>query len=336
MAGRSWRWWAAAALALALAGCGDDDDAAGWRTEVDKTTLNGAVLSVWGSGPKDVYAVGGPLGNDGFETLAMHWDGKAWTALAPGGSETLWWVSGSGPGDVWMVGEKGRILRWNGTAFTATPSGTTATLWGVVGFSPSDAWAVGGMPGSDGPDDVLLHWNGTSWVSEALPAPAKGLALFKVWGQVGGDLWVVGETGIIWRRGAAGVWSEESARYTPKLARDRLFTVDGCAGDDVWAVGATDVLHWDGSAWSKQQVALPNIVNGVSCQGGEVTLVGFGGLKLRRAGAMWLDESNLAPYSDLHGAWDDGAGSVWAVGGDFLSPARPGVKRAGVIAHYRR
>lgn len=333
MAGRSACFWVAGVLALALAGCGDDDDGAGWRTEVDKTTLSGAVLSVWGSGPKDVYAVGGPLGNDGFETLAMHWDGKAWTALAPGGNETLWWVSGSGPGDVWMVGERGRILRWNGTSFTATPSGTTATLWGVVAFSPSDAWAVGGMPGSEGPDDVVLHWNGTSWTSELLPP--KGLALFKVWGTADGTLIIVGEAGVIWRRLGPGAWVEQSA-VTPPLARDRLFTVDGCSSSDVWAVGSTDVLHWDGNSWSRQQVTLPNIVNGVSCRDGQVTLVGFGGLKLRKDGATWLDESNLPPFNDLHGAWDDGAGSVWVVGGDFLSPARPGVKRAGVIARYRR
>jgi hypothetical protein len=85
-----------------------------WQTVLDGQDLDGVVLSVWGSAPGDVYAVGGPLGNEGFETLAVHFDGAAWQRLHPDGSETYWWVAGSGPSDVWMVGEKGRITHWDG------------------------------------------------------------------------------------------------------------------------------------------------------------------------------------------------------------------------------
>ena len=124
--------------------------------------------------------------------------------------------------------------------------------------------------------------------------------------------------------------------YTPRLAQDRLFTVYGCSATDVWAVGSTDVLRSDGTAWRRETVTLPNVVNGVTCADGAVTLVGFGGLKLRKDGDSWVDQSNKSPFSDLHAAWDDGAGSVWAVGGDFLSPRRPNVKRVGVVARFVR
>jgi hypothetical protein len=87
---------------------------AGWQVVLDGADLDRAVLSTWGAAPDDVYAVGGPLGNSGFETLAIHFDGTKWEELSPGGTETFWWVSGSGPKDVWMVGTEGRIAHWDG------------------------------------------------------------------------------------------------------------------------------------------------------------------------------------------------------------------------------
>src|SRR3954463_12834965 len=80
-----------------------------WQVVLDDKTLGGAVLSAWGTGPDDVFIVGGPLGDSGFEAVAVHYDGATWTKLAPGGADSFWWVSGSGSKDVWMVGEKGRI-----------------------------------------------------------------------------------------------------------------------------------------------------------------------------------------------------------------------------------
>src|SRR5262249_35232698 len=155
------------------------------------------VLSAWGSRPSDVYAVGGPLGNSGFETLVVHFDGALWHRLKPGGPETYWWVGGSGPSDVWMVGEKGRITHWDGVQFVEHASSVPATLWGVWAASPTDAWAVGGMPnGAPGPaDDIVLHWDGAAWTADPLPGTLLGRALFKVWGTASDNLYVVGEKG---------------------------------------------------------------------------------------------------------------------------------------------
>jgi hypothetical protein len=303
-----------------------------WQVVYDGTGLGGAVLSAWGTGPNDVYVVGGPLGDSGFTCVVVHYDGKAWTRLLPGGTDSFWWVSGSGANDVWMVGENGRITHWDGSAFQEHGWPTTATIWGVWAASPTDAWAVGGTPegGTAKPNDLVLHWDGSAWTQNTLPGMPLGRALNKVWGTASTDLYAVGESGTIWHRKGT-TWTLE-----PNPATSNLFTVFGCSATDVYAVGGGDVLHSDGGGtWTKVAVALTNSVNGVTCNpGGAALIVGFGGLKQRLVSGQWVDEFTSMPYEDLHGSWADGHGAFWAAGGDFISSATPGKPRKAVIARY--
>src|SRR5207244_7628519 len=130
---------------LLLAGCPDDDPpvtppgvdagpdatpaAIEWKTVLEG--LDGSLLAIWGASSKDVWSVGGSLGN-GFESLVIRFDGTKWRRVKPTASrtETYWWVHGSGPNDVWLVGEQGRITHWDGASFREDTSGTTATLFG--------------------------------------------------------------------------------------------------------------------------------------------------------------------------------------------------------------
>jgi hypothetical protein len=328
---------AAAAPFVLSVGCSDppapaEEEPAAWRVVLDGGDLDRAVLSVWGTGPNDVFAVGGPLGNAGLQSLALHYDGAAWRELAPGGEETLWWVAGSGPEDVWMVGEQGRAVHWDGASFTEHETGTTATLWGAVVLSPGEAWAVGGMPGTDpeSPKDVVLRWDGTSWSPEPLPQP-PGRALFKVWGKASDDLYAVGEGGVIWHR-AGTTWQREAP--TPPVQAS-LLTTWGCSSDEIYAVGSRNVLRSDGETWTALEVDLNSDVNGVSCaRPGEVAIVGSGGLKQRLVGGAWINEFTEEPYTDLHAVWADSEGAFWAVGGDFFSAPTAGRRRDGVVARH--
>jgi len=303
-----------------------------WHVVFDKSTLDRAVLSIWGTSPSDVFAVGGPLGN-GQETLAIHYDGVSWTELHPGGTETFWWVGGSGPNDVWMVGENGRITHWDGKTFTEHSSGTTATLWGVWAASATDAYIVGGTPegGINKPNDIVLHWNGTSWSSITLPNDAVGRALYKVWGTSSDDLYVVGEFGTIWHKDKSG-WTLES---NPPVATGTLFTVAGSSGTDVYAVGNFDVLHSNGANWEKLTLELTGSVNGVATAGpGNAAIVRFGGLKQRFVEGQWIDDFLSEPHADLHAVWAEGDGAYWAVGGNFVGPSSAGASREGIVARY--
>lgn len=303
-----------------------------WRVVLDEGDLDRVVLSIWGTAPDDVFAVGGPLGNTGLASLALHYDGATWRELPVGGDETFWWVAGSGPADVWMVGERGRAVHWDGAAFTEHETGTDATLWGVIAFSPNEAWAVGGTPGSaeEAQKDIVLRWDGSAWSREPLPQPT-GRALYKIWGESSDDLYAVGEYGVIWHR-AGTTWTLQSE---PPIAQGTLFTAAGCSRDEVYAVGGRDVLRSDGAAWQRVEVELSNDVNGVACnRAGEVAIVGYGGLKQRLIGGAWIDEFSEEPYADLHAVWADSDGAFWAVGGDFLSAPAPGRARKGVVARH--
>ncbi|HEX3345693.1 MAG TPA: hypothetical protein VHS09_14015 [Polyangiaceae bacterium] len=325
---------AAGGLALAAA-CGPsratpDTGPAAWHVVLEERTP--VLLSAWGTAPDDVFAVGGPLGN-GTPSAVLHYDGASWTDLHASGTDTFWWAHGTGRADVWFVGTSGRITHWDGTTLTDVASGTTATLFGVWAASPSDVWAVGGTPdgGASAPNDVVLHFDGTSFTPAPLPQ-ALGRAFFKVWGTASDDLYVVGEYGTIWHR-TGTTWALEA--NAPPLATGNLTTVNGCSATEIYAVGGEDVLVRDGAGWSRANVTLENGVNGVSCAApGNVAIVGFGGLKQRLVAGEWASDFASAPHDDLHAVWADGAGGFWAVGGDFVSDPQPGAARAGVLAYY--
>ncbi len=304
-----------------------------WQVLLDAKELDRPVLSVWGSAPGDVYAVGGPRGNSGFQALALRFDGAGWRDLEPGGADTFWWVHGTGPSDVWMVGEMGRVAHWDGRRFVEHARLTKATLFGVWAASATDVWAVGGTPegGTGADNDVVLHFDGKTWAKSPLPGTQKGRALFKVWGSSAEDVYVVGEHGSIWHR-KGGAWALES---DPPLAKGTLLTVAGCGKGEVYAVGGRDVLRSDGTTWSRADVEVLNDVSGVACgPSGSVVIVGSGGLKQRLVNGAWKDDFGKEPFTDLHGAWSDGAGAFWAGGGDFLSKPAPGVKRRGVVTRF--
>lgn len=309
-------------------------DKPGWQVVAEGTQVGGPILSAWGAGGNHLILVGGPVGN-GSESLVYRWDGSTVSRLHPGGTETFWWTSGTSPNDVWMVGEHGRITHFDGTNFQDHTRPVDATLWGVIAFAANDVWAVGGMPGrgSAMPNDLVFHFDGTSWARETLPGEARNTALLKTWGTSSNDLYVVGERATIWHRTAAG-WTLESALDNPPLATGTLFSVHGCSGDDVYAAGGESLLHRTNGRWSKVALTNATFINGVSCGPGRVVLAGFGGFKMRILDSGTVDESDSRPFADLHGVWNDSEGGSWVVGGDWTSHATNGATREGAIARW--
>jgi hypothetical protein len=325
---------------LALIACTGETDPIppgppAWTVALDQDDLSGAVLSAWGAVPDQPFVVGGPLGNPG-EAIAIHYDGAAWQNLAPGGTDSFWWVHGTAVDDVWMVGEHGRVSHWDGAAFTEHDIGIDATVWGVFAFARDDVWVVAGNPGGGmmEPNDIVMRWDGSDWTVETVPMP-YGVAFYKIWGRSSDDLYIVGENGVIWRRDQ-GDWLDESVTGT-----GTLFTVTGC-GEDVYAVGGYSVLHTLGDGlWLDlaEEMSLPEdwlsgAVNGVGCAPpADLVLAGNGGLKERLVEDGFTQEFTVRPFEDLHGAWASGDGVFWVAGGDFISPAS-GSKRKGVIGRY--
>lgn len=307
---------AAAALLVAalLWGCGGDGDDPldrEWRLLLED--LDGAVLSVWGTGPDDVFAVGGTLEEGGGRALVLWYDGQAWWRM-PVDAPTLWWVHGFAHDDVWAVGDRGTILHFDGEAWTTVDTGHDYTLWGVWGATPAELWTVGGEIASERPG-VLRRYADGAWTDvEGVGLP--GELLFKVWGASAAEAFIVGDGGALLAYNGAA-WTRLDAG-----TGERLLTVRGRGADDVYAVGGVlgpVMLHRDAGGWAAVDVGIEQGLMGVWTAPDEpVVAVGFRGVIVMGDGATWREQAP-ATYQCLHAVWGDGAGVYLAGGGDLIS-----------------
>lgn len=86
----------------------------GWTRDPSPTTDR--LLTAWGTGPGDVYAVGG-LG----DAQALHFDGTSWSALDSGGLEALAGLTVA-QGEVLVTGQRGLVA-------TRPQGGDAAAAW---------------------------------------------------------------------------------------------------------------------------------------------------------------------------------------------------------------
>lgn len=98
-------------------------------------------------------------------------------------------IWGSGPDDVFAVGDAGTIVHWDGASWTRHASGTTEHLTGVSGLSASDVYAVG-LGGT------ILHYDGEAWAAEASGTTSALLGI----ACVGATVWAVGDYGEILKK----------------------------------------------------------------------------------------------------------------------------------------
>jgi len=189
------------------------------------TALNG-VSAVSGT---DAWAVGGTYdkSTNALSTLALHWNGTAWSRAAtptPAGNGMLSGVSTLSSTGAWAIGDL--ALHWDGTTWSdmVLPIVSRAGFEtdGVSAVSGKDVWVVGSASKNTRfrpVSTVILRWNGTAWSRVKSPSPGT----------------------------------------TPEGGISELFAVTAVSRTDVWAVGdysgpptGTDalILHWNGHAWS--------------------------------------------------------------------------------------
>ena len=108
---------------------------------------------VWGAASDDVWMAGG-FG-------LMHYDGADWTPWAWGLSPRLTALHGTGPDNVWAVGENGSSYHFDGVEWVAHPiEGATSIddCTAVIAFPDGKAWAT------DGSD--LWRFDGRAWTQK--------------------------------------------------------------------------------------------------------------------------------------------------------------------------
>jgi hypothetical protein len=154
---------------------------------------------------------------------------------------------------------------------------STGQLMAVAAVSRDDVWAVGCSGLCNGPDSLILHWDGSRWAKVASPDPGRGFdELTGVTAVSARDVWAVGyacnarncgdfRTLILHWDGAK--WSAV-ASPDPSTISNTLAGVSAVSADNVWAAGSYDpapptllsttlILHWNGTKWSK--VAGPDL-----------------------------------------------------------------------------
>ncbi|MCK6479659.1 MAG: hypothetical protein L6R43_05750 [Planctomycetes bacterium] len=142
--------WVAGVPGDGVWACGDDGlvvryDPATGDLDDRSTDIPAVLYGLWGSGPNDVWVVGGSLTGEGPPAVIAHWDGEGWTeSVLPEavGNRTIYKVWGLGSDDLYVVGQGGLLLRGDGTNWTPGTSGTSSTLITVHGADP--VVAVGG------------------------------------------------------------------------------------------------------------------------------------------------------------------------------------------------
>ena len=285
-----------------------------WEIGLQIGSDRGALLSVWGPAPDEVYAVGGQQASPTESTgILYRFDGATWSEQQlPAGTPMLHWIYGV-DGDLWTVGRNGTTMRREGDEWVAHATGVDTILWGVWGPRADLLWTVGG----DGVDDdpVMLRWDGAAWAPVILPATDTSAGLFKIWGTGADDVTAVGDRGLALRFDGAA-WTVQP---TDDLAD--LISVWGRGHDEHLAVGGRAngrIARWDGAAWSGVTLPVPGLSGVWMDPGGAATVVGMQGTIADIApGGLEVVAQDSPTHLLLHAVFGFEDGRRFAVGGNL-------------------
>jgi hypothetical protein len=274
---------------------------------------NGLLESVWGSGPDDVYAVGGEWKQD---VGVWHWNGKSWSRVADPVFQTaleLTSVWGTGPGDVFVAGHvpdsngyltddgdyiSAAIFHWDGSGWSVFTAGAVAVqFYGFAGTDPKDVFAVGSGP--------TAHWDGTSW--SMMPGAAEPLTA--AWAG-GGEVFAVGSCGAVFKWDG-GTWvAVQAGNAQCDIHTGGIYGTGG----NVFAVGPGPThARRDSSAWSAvtSGVSWSALWAGAADNAYAVSLEGISHWDGARWSTVWTSDGEPA---SLNAVWGSGATDVFAVG----------------------
>jgi len=288
---------------------------------VPSPQIDGQLLATAAIADNDIWAVGfsdqvsAPPVVD--STLAEHFNGKSWSIVST----------------------------------PPTPSGgvnaPNAQFLGVDAAASNDVWAVGFKTGPDNPDfgeQLIEHWNGTSWSIDTTGPENEGGSLSGVTVVSSNNVWAVG--GDLVEHWDGTSWSIVSSPAFNGVSG--LDAVSADASNDVWAVGVASsslgapfdgpaVLHFDGTSWSLINPNTPLDFRSVTALSPtNVWAVGTVGVffnhKTHRLAAIehwdgtsWSIVSSPDPTkspgldSSLNGIVAISANSIWAVGSVITS-----------------
>jgi hypothetical protein len=204
--------------------------------------------SVWGSSATDIFVVGSAFDGIFDQSLIFHYDGTSWRRMQVPGRilPSLVDVWGSSPTDVYAVGQNdedapstGVVLRFDGTTWAPVLQRQGFAPTSIWGSSATDVFVAGFQVEDNGGDfrvfGTIFHYDGADWSRVTLP-PGVGV-LHEIWGSSAGDVFSVGDDGIV-------LHFDGNQWTSTKPTGKGLLGVWGFSPGDVFAVGeGGTILH---------------------------------------------------------------------------------------------
>ncbi len=295
------------------------------RAELLDAAGCGDINALWGSGGRDdIFAAAA----DGTVCRLERGEWTRDRQPEQGMEHTLHALGGTGPDDVWAVGNtdgepQRQILVHRGAQGWELPEDEPLPgLHGVFFHSAERGLAVGLAGG-------LVDWDRSDWYNLFDPLTTADL---RACHGVAGSFWTVGQGGVVLERDLAqGEWYPRS----PDGA-DPLHAVWVLSAGDVWVVGGRDdglALHRSDDSWAQLETGATKPLRGVwAAASDSVYLVGDDGQRLYYDGSDYTASPSGGPspaWQAVFG-WEGNAGDepVRAVGFDV-----PGEAEALVCAH---
>jgi hypothetical protein len=156
----------------------------------------GGVAALSASSPTNAWAVGTIIDAATGKSVALHWNGKKWSAVplpASSGDDGLLGVSTSGASNAWAVSPESTLLHWDGQAWTnAGTAPNRVQLLAVATASATSAYAVGyRLLAHSRYQAVVMRYNGTAWSLATIASGARNTELFSV-ATHGTSAWAIG------------------------------------------------------------------------------------------------------------------------------------------------
>jgi hypothetical protein len=175
--------------------------AGAWERLPTPSLGDGTVFGVWSPGAGELYAVGAEREGRGF---LWHAAGGLWSELPlpsglpldeHGAAPSLFKVWGASAADVWVVGDRGVVLRGNAAqGFASIPSGSQEERLFTVHGAAEQVVMVGGSANGWA---LATAGDGLLDISPPGAAPLQGVCL-----AASGELWAVGVAGNVYARAA--------------------------------------------------------------------------------------------------------------------------------------
>lgn len=298
-----------------------DHQAKMWSTSPSDPMPNLTLIGIYGSGPKDVWAVGNR--ETATAGVFLHYDGTRWTDALLTGGPAMQSVYTSGPGaPVWMVGTFGNISCFHAGILRTISDGVAQDIRGLLSLSQEEALAVGrnGL--------IMYRHNGVwqrdneSW-QPASPAPDLNALAYA---QDTGELFIVGNNATI-LRGHPMSWKQEQLMEYVVRRDQHLHDISLAENGTAYVAGTQGILaRYTPGLQPEPAEKLPCPPSGVAvvdlygvatAPDGEVVAVGQAGTVWRFAGGVCQDWSlpKMGAQLDLY-AVQRGPDGEWWIAGD--------------------